>query len=154
MSKRYVVSLRVIASEVSQLREAIVCTDWDDLRPAGKRAMRQLKIALRAADNIATCDWMREYGRAKTMGISKYDGHQDFGRKIAKGRYRIFCEQCGLPMAWPEKPVAMRYWCDEHDPRPDTHADSMPSSRNAIREEADNHNTFDDVVGLHEDGRE
>lgn len=154
MSKQYIVSFRLSASEVDQLREAIVCTEWDDLRPAGKRAVRQLRIALRATHNVAECDWMREYGRSRSMGISKYDGHQDFGRKIARGRYRIFCEECGLPMSWPEKPVPMRYWCDDHDPMPDRPTESLPSSRTAIREEADNANTFDDVIGLHEDGRD
>lgn len=89
------------------------------------------------------------------MSKPKYTQHPDFGRQVSPGRFRVFCEECGLPMLWPERPKRCKYWCDEHEAaKPTPIAPPSGGGHFHVREEAENHNTFDDVVGLHEDGRD
>ena len=73
-----------------------------------------------------------------------------FGRLVKPGRYRVFCHDCGLPMEWPERPKVQNYYCDDCDTRPNTPIPSRPSA-GATREE-DGGNTFDDAIGMIEDG--
>jgi hypothetical protein len=64
----------------------------------------------------------------------------------------VFCATCKRPFLWAEKPSASeKYHCEDHegDPTP-----IMPPKAwgKGIKEE-DGSNSFDDSIGMYEDGR-